>query len=706
MTSLEELLQRRSDLEGQIAAIEQTSEGLDNEANAQKAAALRQKQAAMAAEKKALAERLQELESGLAQVNAELTKLAGSGVQRILEAIGKQRWYFFHDNPKILFDKTTALVWANLQYFPWYYDNNGSRQAYSYNTGYEAVRKLMQDHNEQKWGGYDDWKMPLNTELWHLAADKSVPYHEKGNSNFRIKGCSYWVVIYGGYIQSKDLDTSGSTSCIADYYAVYVLPCSHALVPSPDYEAHIKPENGIYSAAEKAQMTLDIFVQHHLEPIFDDPDISALYKQLYIEKPALVQELARVQEKIRQLQEEAVLSPSFDYTVLLAGIDRAKANSSVIPYYQAVMAVADSLIDKVEAYEEQHKDLISQGNAIALQLLAPYRDDAHLDEEENYVLEERQRYLARRLRLGMETVKAQILSVKAQSEDLENRLQDIHDQGCLLDELAAIEGEPRPDIAFVAENLGLIVQEALTGIDFFAKHSHFIGQLVDAWDGWTESYKAFKTKDFEELKGQCEGDGIEGEVYEEWYGDWQRERLHVEKAFLPLVKYALQGHLQQVYDGPVVTGERAWQVLQDYRQGIDDFYLNERKGIYQKFAFQAGGDVQEKFEAESGLFAVAEQFQRQMQELIFSLDDMEDRLFLLKWAMPFMAVHIDELTRYIGEKKLDAISADVLQQFMALRQQNFAAYISDSKAYGEAMEEREKQYNSLIFRMRKDLVQK
>lgn len=701
MTSLEELLQRRSDLEGQIAAIEQTSEGLDNEANAQKAAALRQKQAAMAAEKKALAERLQELESGLAQVNAELTKLAGSGVQRILEAIGKQRWYFFHDNPKILFDKTTALVWANLQYFPYYYDNNGSVADYSCDAG----ETLIRNHNQQKWGGYDDWKTPLNTELWHLVADKSVPYHEKGNSYWRIKDRDYWAVIYNGKVLGKDLDDAGSTADIAAR-SVFILPCSHALVPSPDYEEHIKPENGIYSAAEKAHMTLDIFVQHHLEPIFDDPDISALYKQLYIEKPALVQELARVEEKIRQLQEEAVLSPSFDYTVLLAGIDRAKANSSVIPYYQAVMAVADSLIDKVEAYEEQHKDLISQGNAIALQLLAPYRDDAHLDEEENYVLEERQRYLARRLRLGMETVKAQILSVKAQGEDLENRLQDIHDQGCLLDELAAIEGEPRPDIAFVAENLGLIVQEALTGIDFFAKHSHFIGQLVDAWDGWTESYKAFKTKDFEELKGQCEGDGIEGEVYEEWYGDWQRERLHVEKAFLPLVKYALQGHLQQVYDGPVVTGERAWQVLQDYRQGIDDFYLNERKGIYQKFAFQAGGDVQEKFEAESGLFAVAEQFQRQMQELIFSLDDMEDRLFLLKWAMPFMAVHIDELTRYIGEKKLDAISADVLQQFMALRQQNFAAYISDSKAYGEAMEEREKQYNSLIFRMRKDLVQK
>lgn len=160
-----------------------------------------------------------------------------------------------------------------------------------------------------------------------------------------------------------------------------------------------------------------------------------------------------------------------------------------------------------------------------------------------------------------------------------------------------------------------------------------------------------------------------------------------------------------MYDGNVVTGERAWQMLEEYRNSVDDFYLHERKGIYQKFAFQAGGDVQEKFEAESRLFALAEEFQRNMQELIFSLDDMEDRLFLLKWAMRFMAVHIDELTQYIGEKRLDAISEEVLQQFIALSRQNFAAYISDSKAYGDAMAEREKQYNSLIFRMRKDLMQ-
>lgn len=40
---------------------------------------------------------------------------------------------------------------------------------------------------------------------------------------------------------------------------------------------------------------------------------------------------------------------------------------------------------------------------------------------------------------------------------------------------------------------------------------------------------------------------------------------------------------------------RKIKLLQQYKDDIDNFYLEERKGIYIKFAFQAGGDIQEKF---------------------------------------------------------------------------------------------------------------
>ena len=534
--SLEELLQRRSELEEKIAAIERDSEGIDNVDNAKKAADLRRNKEQMTAQKAAMQAQVEALERSIEQANAELAKLASSGVQRILDAIGKQRWYFFHNNPKILFDKTTALVWANLQYFPYYYDDNGNVQTYSC----DSAKSLIQTYNQQQWGGYGNWTIPLNTELWYLVADKSVPYH--GNRDWRIKNQDYWAVVYNGEIQGKDLDDEGSTADIATR-PVFVLPCSHSLVPSLDYAEHVAPENKIYSAAEKAQMTLDIFVQNHLEPIFDDEEISALYKQIYMEKPALEEELARVQGDIDRISREAVLTPDFDYTVLLSGIDTDKADKSVIPYYEAILSMTGALLDKLQDYEEEQRGVISEGNAMSLRLNAPYKDDGHLDEQENDVLRKRQAYLGRRLCLGLDVVKKQIVNVKAQGEELKERLQDIHDNGCLLDELAAIEDEARPPIAFVAENLGLMVREALRHIAFFAGHRHFVDQLVQAWDDWTQSYKAFKTRDFEALKGECETDGIEGELYERWYDDWQSVRLRIESAFLPLAAYALQDHL-------------------------------------------------------------------------------------------------------------------------------------------------------------------
>ena len=69
-------------------------------------------------------------------------------------------------------------------------------------------------------------------------------------------------------------------------------------------------------------------------------------------------------------------------------------------------------------------------------------------------------------------------------------------------------------------------------------------------------------------------------------------------------------------------------------------------------------------------------------------------------------ISIDEISNFIREKELDAISEEILTQFAKLRRQNFAAYISDSKSYSEAVQKREKEFNALIFRMRKDLHRK
>ena len=146
--------------------------------------------------------------------------------------------------------------------------------------------------------------------------------------------------------------------------------------------------------------------------------------------------------------------------------------------------------------------------------------------------------------------------------------------------------------------------------------------------------------------------------------------------------------------------------MQTYKNDIDEFYLNERKNIYQKSAFQVAGDLQEKFEIELQMYKFAEKLQRGLQEIIFSDDNAENRTFLLKWAESLINLPIDEIIDFVKMQQLDAISLDVMNRFAALKRQNFAEYLKDIQSYGDALKKRENEYNSLMFKMRKDLSRK
>ena len=145
-------------------------------------------------------------------------------------------------------------------------------------------------------------------------------------------------------------------------------------------------------------------------------------------------------------------------------------------------------------------------------------------------------------------------------------------------------------------------------------------------------------------------------------------------------------------------------MLKEYKEEIDKFYIEERKGIYQKFAFQVGGDLQEKFETESELFKITSSFQEKLQEVIFSVDKVEDKLFLLEWINNLVDIQIDEIIDFIKDKELSKISEEVLKDFLDLKRKNYEIFILDSKEYGEKLAKREKEYNSLMFKMRKELM--
>jgi hypothetical protein len=692
MENINNLIEQRDEILSKIKDIEESCEGIDNENNAKKITSLNMNKSNLLTQKSSISAELQKIEQQLNSINIEINNLSGKGIDRILEAIKEQRWYFFKNKPKVLMDKFTGILWANLTCFK--YRKNES-QMYSFDECKGIIKTLNLDE-------FNKWTLPDLEECKHMVDDKKFPF---------INGDRYEILNYSSIYIFKSSDNSMWLD--SDYprttnRSSIFCPINKELV-SETYMNNIS-NNKVYTEKERLQFTLDLFTNNNLEPIFDNDEITSLYRKIFVEKPVLMDKLNELQSQINDMQKEVLLSSTFDYNTLLIKYDLKNIDKSVIKYYEAVKKWIDDLMDKMKYYEDVKSDIIRDCNIMGLALSKKYEDSPNLTEEENELLEDRQIFFKKHFELGMNNVNLRLLSIKKQAERIDNRIEEINDGDNAIEELALLESENRASFSFIAENTSNIIKNALVKIEYFEKHKDFAGLAVKVWDEWTDDYKAFKTAKKEELKNLCEDDGIEQEIWEGWFEDWNKNRLVVEKQLLPLIERGLKGDIitneikadSDVRSSNVIR--KLLEILKTYKENIDDFYIEEKKGIYQKFAFQSGGDLQEKFESESELYNITSGFQEELQKIIFSLDKVEDKMFLLEWAGNISDLQIDEILYFVKDRDLSRISQDVLKDFSDLKRKNYEVYISDAKAYSEELSRRDKEYNSLVFKMRKDLM--
>lgn len=635
----------------------------------------------------------------------KIREIAGSGndVEKILEAIKNQRWYFFKNKQKVFMDRNTGILWANLDYYPYNVEYSNEQEIKM------AISKFAENNDT----GFKKWRLPEFDEFCCIMNDKEFPFMKQ-----RLYEC-WWVY------QGKELGCwlgcgmykmeyqGKGVVCWEDFEFIegrmigcnpYNLPCTSCLVEGLDYEKNVALENKVYTEKERLQFTLDLFTQNELVPIFNDEAITELYKKLYFEKPKLVEQLQELENQIKQLQTVTLLSSDFDYTALLAKYDIKAIDASLIKYYQAVQQWCRELMEKVDYYEEQKASVIKDFNLISLKLSKKYEANSNLTEAENTLLCDRQHFFQKNFSLGMNSVKTKILAVKKQADALEYRIDEIDEGENSLRELAELEQEKRASFAFLAENTAKIIKNALRKIEYFEANHTFVMNAINIWENWTEGYRVFKTTYKEDMKNDCEDDGIEEEIWSAWYQDWQQLRYAIELKMQPVIERGLHGSMPTNKEVKTSVPEQLIHILDEYKKQIDKFYKEERKGIYQKFAFQAGGDLQEKFETESSLYKFVAMLQSELQDIIFNCKNAEDRVWILNWANSLLDIQIDEVLKFVANNDLQKISHTILAEFAALKQKDYDIYLADAKAYSEEKARREKAYNSLIFKMRKDLA--
>ena len=644
---------------------------------------------------------------------AEIEKLCtDENENKILDAIKEQRWFFFKNKTKVLMDKKTGYLWANLDYFP--YCREGGED---YCLDKNELNNVIKGYD---FSGMKNFRIPNPYELWNMIEDTTFPF--RTGHYWVILNKYSWAVNYNGNIKIKSLYIEGAVDGIGEKDTC-LLPCSDILVKDGNYSNDISEKNKIFSDSEKAKFTLDLFIKNGLEPIFkpiydkegnailydesECEEITKLYRKIYIEKELIIEELKPIIEEFNKLISQSKISIDFNYEEFLEKYDVESIDKSIIKYYQAVQKWTTELIDKLDDYEKEKEEIIKDFNLISLKLSKEYEDSKSLTEEENELLKKRQKYFEKKLSLGMNTTKRKLISVKEDADNIEYRLDEIDDGDNPIKELGIIENETRASFSLLAENTAKIIKNALKKLEFFEENRSYVIKSIDIWEKWTEDYKVFKTTYKEDLKTTSEEDGIEAEIWSNWYKEWQNKRFIIENKIQPAIDRGLKVSTRSLDKKDKIQNVMNYvmmiNALEKYKKSIDKFYLEERKAIYQKYAFVPGGDLQEKFESEQMIYNYVSEFYNDIQKIIFSCKNTEDRIFILKWANDIMELQIDEVLEFIANKDLQKISKKILDDFSDIKKKNYDVYISDAKAYGEAKAKRDKEYNSLIFKMRKEI---
>lgn len=346
MSEIQALLSQKESLAEQLRRITETCEGLENESNAAQVATLNEEQLKLTAQKNELQSKVAGLEKQLLDLSRKINELSGSGVDRILNAIKNQRWFFFKNKPKVLMDRDTALLWNNPNYIT-YLKKNGSY--YSLNEAKSMASTLNLD-------GYSNWRIVNRVEFENIAHSGSgFPFYS-GESNRQINSDSGVIIDYddNGTISYRWTDSYYPGTTNRGVFLIY----NKSLV-TKDYRSNIAPINTIYSEKEKLLMTLNVFVTNELEPIFNDATITELFRQIYIVKPEVQRQLTEIQQQIERLNEVELISPKLDWLALKTKFDLG-ANASPMRYAESLKNLTEHLLEKFDDYTAEKSSALDE----------------------------------------------------------------------------------------------------------------------------------------------------------------------------------------------------------------------------------------------------------------------------------------------------------------------------------------------------------
>lgn len=663
---------------------------------------------------------LKQAKSKLEQLEPELENFEEGAEKILLEAISHQDWYGFKNKREIVFDKRSGLLFPNFNYIPLinYHDWDNLKKEFSPNgigkKQWVSLDSVFYREGNQKetwhiYGGTSEFNFPIKFACLENNAGNLIYTYLNNSPNHYESWC---------YFSNFCINGKSSREQRSQPSDPMVFP-TLKILDNPE----LSIENIRLTKLEKAKIILDFFIEKDWIPNFeafleksnneDEEDFQerlneaqqqcdeynrifdAYYKRIQLQK-----QLVNLESKIAELPEPApvnVFTSDFDYRLDLKSYDLNAIQNSVWQYSQASQQWINTLLNHIDEWENQNLNLVKNIVELNQELDKKLPVSMNVTAEERQLLESQLQYLKKRLDIGLTPLRSNLINLLSESQQISSNLEQTN----TLTGLAQIEQQLRPSFTLLAEHSATLCTKTLKEMEWFDQSLDFVKVVVGVLRKSAADYLILVDKYQQDLMQLGLDNSIESEEIAKWFAEWRSERLSLLKQIQPL----LDAGLNKLIDEQTVLD--VLPCIEQYQIELDQFYLQKRLGIHTTYAFQPNGHRQEKLEKEQELTKLVHQFMQQLEKVIFNTQTTAQKIWLIRFSEAWQQGVVNQITDFLAKEQLierDDVVLIMSEELRKVQQQNLAACLQDAQSYSEALAQREKDVNTLIFKMRKALM--
>ncbi|MEI6706438.1 MAG: hypothetical protein WCK96_04780 [Methylococcales bacterium] len=354
-------------------------------------------------------------------------------------------------------------------------------------------------------------------------------------------------------------------------------------------------------------------------------------------------------------------------------------HESAISKHQNLIAYLDFLLWKIEYYAQSHASELTKSNQLYGQLANLKTDNAELSNI--------QQYLLKKFDFSLQNLEEKLLQFKSESIAYLEKID------CIDSVWQYAENQPSIDFNLIGEAVTRLFNNQIIKVTQFSASVEFLTALFGKVNALFTANQHFITAQKEQFRLNCEKAYVD-DSFADLFTEWQTEITALENHYFPIIEACFIGTISQSATIETLS------LFENYRYAVDNFFLTERIVLIHEYDENPKSAFLQKIDMESKLFKSRCALRNGLKALITNEAQHLTKKLLNAESQSLLTRQVDNLLTISKEANI----SQVLQtEFNELQQRNFEIYLADVEQYGNELDKRDKDIQSLLFKMKKDL---